>query len=265
MTLTQTVQKAVAGTLLLAFSQSASALVYSYDDDTGPGGQGARASSVSAQYDTDTEQLNWEAELTIAQSRLATGFWLVLSDGDDARGRGGEYAIFYADLTNNRLSAYVYDGGDASESWRASDQFIQGFEDVLTVTTDGETSSVSFSIDASVINLFLPGDGEGGDWVGTGFSDEIGIWFRPVLLGEVSYNDIGDLDPAVLVAEDPIPMGALTNFDVQRLGLFYTANVATNVVIEPEPSSVPEPGTLLLVILGGSIIVCMTRRRKAVA
>ncbi len=160
------------------------------DNDPTGNHRAGRIEQVSASYDANSQSLSWETTLTRNRRNLYNGFWLVLSDGPNPKRHVDEYAIFYADAINNRLTAYVYNGRNSSNSWR-SEELIHSYSGVLNVSDTGNSRTMGFSgLDVSMINSFF----DTPDWDGAMFGSQVGIWFHPVILRAVRYDQDGGLE-----------------------------------------------------------------------
>lgn len=167
--------------------------------------------SVSASYNTSTEVLSWN--LTF-DNQKTDGITLVLSDGPNAKGRVGTYAVIYmewtstGDKSNPRMTAYAYNGdnsrlsfldGDASAAGNQTPDIIHTYLDnswILGASVqDANTDRVfSFSIDAGIINGHNPLHGDGNQpWFGTGFAQNLGLWLHSYDGLDARYRDDGTI------------------------------------------------------------------------
>lgn len=224
----------IAGT---ATAPQVGATTYTYDILNPPGSDAAgNVASFSTSYDDVTQQLTWSSTIEEVGGNLANGFWLVLSDGPNPKNHVNEYAIFYGDATSGNITSYVYNGVNSSNSWFTPGEFIQSFAGGLSVDNSvaGERT-MSFSLDVSGINGYVPMNGDPNDWDGAAFANKIGIWYHPALLGTgASYN----------------PDGSLSSFQVAKGGWYDTSNQMTTVV--PVPAAVWLFGSGLIGLIGVS-------------
>jgi len=150
---------------------------------------------AKASFNTDTMELSFRV---VFSDRVTDGFTLVMSDGGDASGRVGTFAMLYFDATAGmrgrkvRMSAYTYNGrnrrgfrdGDALTPGRQRADLIHRALDrswirKAMVAHVGETRRVmKFTIDASRILAHLPRHGTSDSWFGTGFGERLGLWLR---------------------------------------------------------------------------------------
>lgn len=118
------------------------------------------------------------------------GFWLVVTDGENPKGDGTSNAILYGDLTNNRITAYTYNGENSNDS------FTNG---TLIGTYEGVFSSggihprfgyelTNFSLDVSDINNAF-----GNDFDGVQLGEQAGIWFHQSSGTQFSYGEDGSI------------------------------------------------------------------------
>lgn len=200
-----------------ALAVSASADEFQWDWNRGDPGnyalndQAGTWKSVSASYNTATEVLNWD--LTF-DNQKTDGITLVLSEGPNAKGNVGTYAVLYmewtstGDKSNPRMSAYAYNGdnsrlsfldGDADTAGNQAPDLIHSSLD-LSWVLDASVQDVngdrvfSFSIDASVINAHNPLYGTGNQpWFGTGFAENLGLWLHSYDGLDARYRDDGTI------------------------------------------------------------------------
>jgi len=160
-----------------SFSVTANASVYSIDyHDAG----------VWNAYDSQ----NQTYAMKFRNDQNKDGFWLVVTDGDNPKGDGSSNAILYGDLTNNRITAYTYNGENTSSSF--TDGTLLGtYEGVFSAggvdpTTGFDTTM--FSLDVSDINNAL-----GAEFDGVQIGEEAGIWFHQSTGSEFTYGDDGSI------------------------------------------------------------------------
>ncbi|MEM8642966.1 MAG: PEP-CTERM sorting domain-containing protein [Cyanobacteria bacterium P01_G01_bin.54] len=140
--------------------------------------------TIKTTYDDVSQQLTWRSKFTGTQA--INGGWLVISDGPNPKDHTKEYAIFYLDGLNQRLSAYAYNGQNNSLSWQTN-EFLQSWSDALTIGQDAQgNTEFSFSINAAAINARQDIDPE---WRGVNFANNVGIWFHSSELAAIAYTD----------------------------------------------------------------------------
>lgn len=179
---------------------------------------------VQTTYNQQTEELSWTS--TFSNSAV-NGGWLVISDGPNPKKHAHEFAIFYLDGLNNKLTAYAYNGQNNSNSWQ-NNPFLQSWDDALTFTDDGNgNTALSFSIDASRLNARTD---LGAAWQGVGFGEEVGIWFHAAKIKNLQYG----------------PNDHLATVKWDQKGWYDTG------ALDTEEVQVPEPASLLgLLTIGG--------------
>ena len=187
--------------------------------------------SITTTFDDVTEELTWSSTFAkTSDGELPDGFWLVLSDGPNPKNHDYEYAIFYLDGIENKLTAYAYNGQNNSSSWNTN-PFLGSWDgDNVSVVDNGNERTLSFSIDASEMNSRNDlGDG----WKGATFGEEVGIWFHAVDNLNTDYD----------------ANNHLTHFSGSG-GWFDTGALKTEKV--PEPGTIGAIGVGLLGLVGAS-------------
>lgn len=153
-----------------------------------------------------TQQLDFSVTYT-ANNSIPEGFWFVLSDGPNPKDGGGQYPIFYFDAAAGsgpaNLSAYVYNGQNGATSHLEAGSFLGSSRSspALSATASflGSQASFAFSADVSGINSAIVGP----DWEGTGFEQNLGIWYHTVTFDSPpTYNSDGSLSAFNLRAAD---------------------------------------------------------------
>ena len=218
---------------LLLSSGSAFATVWEYEINNPPGNANAGdITNVSTSYNDITSDFSWEATFDPspnANAYLPTGFWLVVSDGENPKNDANEYAILYGDTLTNTLTAYVYSGQNNANSWNNPGEFIASYTGMLDVTDAGGQRTIGFDMNALGINAFTPTTPapDGNDWDGVAFGSQIGIWFHPFVhtLGQITYDE----------------EGRITSFGTNATGWYDTAFRQTEI---------PTPLTLSLMLVG---------------
>jgi hypothetical protein len=226
---------------------------YSYNGTGIPaGGYGTNISSWRASYDSSGARDLLSLSVSMGHQDVSNdGFWFVLNAGGNPVGTPNELPIFFGDIANNRITAYVYDGQNASSSW-STQRFLGSFANAFT--TSG--SNFNFTLDVTTINSLNLGV----NWRGAGFSDEIGIWYHPFDAAQISYNNYGQISAFRSGASGYFDTGALRTTRSCPAGSSLTpaGRCATG-----NTSNVPEPGSLAILGLGFIGVGYATRRRRA--
>lgn len=212
---------------------------YTFNIDAPDGSSNAgNILNANTSYNGDSQQFSYSYDITpVSGSDYANSFWLVVSGGDNPKSHASEFPIFYGDLDSGNLYAYVYDGQNGPSSFNSPGEHIQTFNNALSVTDNGGSRNVNFSIDASGINDHMPLAGVA-DWAGIGFEENIGVWFHPAV--------------ADIVASG----GQLTTFNTTQTSWYDTAyETATR-------TNVSEPAAALLIIM--AMVFFAAHRRRTV-
>jgi hypothetical protein len=216
---------------------------------------------INSSFDTTTKRLTFEVQF---QGTLTTrGFWLALNGGPNPKNQPGEYALFYFDGTSfasPKLTAYNYNGLNNGSSWNDANgaaagtprgNLIKGINEAgfinsITAADTAGKRRFFFDINATDIINFTPNPTatDGSPWFGTGFANQLGIWFHTLTGPNFAYN-------STFSNGDPNPRGGLTNFSNSGKegwldGEFYR--------------TIPAPGSVALLGMGGLIAA---RRRRA--
>ncbi|MCB9720920.1 MAG: PEP-CTERM sorting domain-containing protein [Candidatus Omnitrophica bacterium] len=230
----------MAACLAAGAAQTAEATIYAYHDPNPTGeNQAGTFEDIWASYNDQSQTFSWTASFSegkngnVLNGHYPDGFWLVVSDGENPKDNVDEYAIFYADALNNKITSYVYDGVNSANSYQSS-PFIKAWSNALTVTIVNDIKTFSFSLDVASVNSFLNTP----DWDGAQFDDMIGIWFHPYVAGRSGPQYDEDWH--------------LTSLPIYKQGWYDRSNQYTTVV--------PEPATMLL--FSGGLIGAAVRRRK---
>jgi hypothetical protein len=173
------------------------------------------------------------------------GFWFVVNDGPQPYHQGqGHLAIFYSDLTD--IWAYQYTGqGVRGVNASYNGVFLDRFENAVTSTTVGATTSISMSLDLSVVNSA----NLTADWVGLAFDETIGTWLH------TTQNTFDSCGTSYQSGD------ALTCFSGSNWLGWDEANRDAQVLSDSTISAVPLPaaGWLILAGIGG---LGMMRRKS---
>lgn len=242
----------------------ASLITYTVDN---PGGSDSAGdiTKVETSYDTSSGDFTWSYDITTPAphtDKVNDAFWLVLSDGPNPKdpvgqpgaGRSDQLAILYGDFTRNttRLSAYRYNGENNNQSYEDLSGHLQDFGDVIDVTKNGGTQTVSFSIKVDVLNgLDLGTSAE--PWEGIQFGSQIGIWFHPS--ADSTFKYYGN----TYRNRKKDRVGKIKEYTYHRQGWYDTSHQTTVI------HDVPEPAGIALLAAGVVGLGCAKRRRRSVA
>lgn len=207
--------------------------------------------NISTMYNPSTGTLDFHA---VFSDQVTGGFTLVLTPGQFPSNAPGAHAILYFDATdmaNPIMTAYGYAGGaDPFFSWLDGDgrtpvddtpDFILGNDaswvnDASAVDTPDGKRTLSFQIDASLINSHMPiYDNPDQDYEGVQFDSTLGIWFHTWLTFDGEYD------------ED----GRITGFSRNGFGFWDATNLEAFIV--------PTPGVSALLL--GAAAFGLRRRR----
>ncbi|MEM8982966.1 MAG: PEP-CTERM sorting domain-containing protein [Pseudomonadota bacterium] len=225
--------------VLLAASLASPAIagpIYQYDSASPRnfgGGTGAGYDSISMTYNSMSQHFSFEVDYS---GLVADGGWLVVSEGPNPKQANDELAILYFDSSSQDVWAYAYNGLNNSASYLTT-SFLGYFDDAYQ--TNGDVASLS--IDASGINSMLNGSG-------ISFGPKIGIWFHPAF----GLTAVGGSD-------------GLLEWGYRAQGWYDTSNDGHYCENQRRHggcvTTVPEPGTLALLIPGLALIAARRRKR----
>ncbi|HMN41609.1 MAG TPA: MYXO-CTERM sorting domain-containing protein [Phycisphaerales bacterium] len=263
---------AAAGVVVVA-STSAQATLYGWNYVQGQPGvtpgpssmPGGTVASINSTFDSVTKRLTFDVffrgSTASPNSNITSGFWLVLNDGPNPKTHAGELAILYFDaatLSAPKLSVYGYNGLNNNSSWQdgAADQsgnqtpdLIKGIYETSYINSIlAESTTIAglnyrhmkFDIDASDLVSHTPLYPEDGPWHGTGFDDQLGIWFHALDSFNASYESSGGGR-----------RGKITSLSTSGETYFDGSNITTFII--------PTPSSAALLGLGG--LVALRRRR----
>lgn len=204
--ITRTLMAAATASLLGA---SAHGQVYDWSWTPGAPGNysygngGGNIESIQARYHKSGSSLRWS---TTFGDQGTKGYTLALNNGPEPKGHGGELALVFLDMTdvnNPCLTAYTYNGKNLIDSWRDGDGNETGNQEAdfivssqsnadwvkkLEVVDHGGKRTVTFEIDTSILNQHKPRYGNGSEWYGIGFEEQVGLWFHTFEDLESSYE-----------------------------------------------------------------------------
>lgn len=214
---------AAAGAMALAAACSAHAAVWSYSFTNGqPGGPSTNndaglIDSFNTSFNDVTKRLTFSVTFGAVPGNpggglQTNGFWLAINNGPNPKAHPGEMAIFYFDarnLANPRMTVYGFNGDNGPNSWQDGNPLVGGNQtgDLIhgvndasyklaalaagdSMTPGGARRTMSFDIDATAIINHMPLYPDAVDpWHGTGFQNNLGIWFHPVRGMSTTYNE----------------------------------------------------------------------------
>jgi hypothetical protein len=174
---------------------------------SGGGNNGAGVIEYTAtSYNTVTRELSWTTTIRHNAGSRAKGFWVALNNGPNPKGRG-ELALFYFDASKASpiLTVYAYNGENGATSFydgstaggvQAPDRIASSLRDdafvkTLTAVDDGTRITMSFTIDASVINTRTPLYVAPWAWTGASIGTRAGTWYHPVSGLSTAYDANG--------------------------------------------------------------------------
>lgn len=199
--------KKIIGILFLsAFVVSAKATIFEYSV-TNPSGNHAagQVTQIDTSFDTINNVWSWTHSINDAGADSSDGFWLVISDGENPKRNKGEYAIFYGDADNGKLTAYEYNGQNSASSFSNPGNFLGSFD--LNYSHSNGIGTFDFSIDVGLMNSTYTGDCTAAscldndsnlwsvdEWDGAQFGEQLGYWFHPFINGNFQYTQLDEID-----------------------------------------------------------------------
>ena len=199
--------------------------------------------SITTSFDDVNNILTWNSVFQEKGDAKPQGGWLVLTDGPNPKHIDQEYAIFYMDGVTGTLSAYAYNGENNSGSYNTN-AFLGSWDNAVNIIDNGTERSLGFSVDVSsifdvdAINANSANDNradlDAEMWKGTGFGEELGVWFHATANPNATYNDDGTLSHFT---------GYGSYFDSEN------ASLKAQILSEEKVAAVPEPATMSLLSL----------------
>ncbi|MBL0926825.1 MAG: hypothetical protein IBJ11_04125 [Phycisphaerales bacterium] len=164
--------------------------------------------SVTSTYNTSTQRFTWSSSFSGAS--LPNGIFMVVNDGPNPKGIAGQLAIFYIDASgaSPRVSAYGYNGQNATTSWQDGNGVASGIQtpdrirgfntsgwiNSLSVTTVGGIRTFALDINGAAINSFTSQYASiNNPWEGVQFGQKIGVWFHSFTGLSTAYDANGYL------------------------------------------------------------------------
>ena len=218
---------------LLTLTSFSHASLYNFSENSPSGNHNAGAlTSIQTSYDTQTRDFAWNHTVAdVTPSQASDGFWLVVSSGPNPKTHAGEYAIFYGDAANNKVTAYEYSGQNNAESWQNPGNHLGSWQMDVTRNAADNASTFAFGLDATALNSSYTGacteangecDNNGTTWTeslwqGVAFGEQLGYWMHPFVGSQFSYD-----------AENNI-----TSFQFEQQGWYDHGNRTTTAISEP--------------------------------
>jgi hypothetical protein len=142
-------------------------------------------------------------------------FWIVVTDGQTPD-MYVKSAIIYADLKENRLVFYSYDGVN-SEGF-LDEAYIGTIDGAINIEEEDDKQVVSFLVDATPVNQLRP---EASGWKGIRFGETAGMWMHTTFGAVMEYKELGDGAPVPPSAEMKKTFG-LKKYDYHTSGVIGT-------------------------------------------
>ena len=186
----------------------------------------------------------------------ADGFWLVVSDGENPKNNVNEYAILYGDLTNNRITAYTYNGQNAANSFANPGEYIATYNNVFDFQAN---DMIQFDIDVAKINNFVPDNGLPNEWDGVQLGALGGIWFHQSTGSQFSYDGQGAITEYTFTGQTWLDRANDPSFTRRSpdclqgetaRGFANPCDATQGEMLNMPGNPVPAPGGLALLIAG---------------
>ena len=245
----------VSVTALSASLSFATTWVFDYNPTNAEQNDGAgRINNIKTTFNDQNQRLTFSVNVGPTPTGSADGFWLAMNDGPNPKGHAGELALVYFDVFSSggpSLTTYAYNGFNGDTSFKdgspasgtqapdkiASSRTDSSWINSINVVNNGNGSrTMSFDIDAAVLNGHTPKYPGSSPWTGMQFDNKIGMWFHTVDKLTSGYG----------------ADGFLNKWEYEKQGW----------VDFSDKQAVPEPTTMGIVAILGAIAA---RRRKKTA
>lgn len=188
---TKTAFALTALSLLFAIAPAAHASTFRFEGhNLGHNSHVGKHKNITTTFNPLSHEFKWSSTFSRNTNNglLAEGGWLVVSDGENPKANVDEYAIFYLDGKNKKVSIYNYDGYNNANSY-LSETYLGST--TLKVINNGNDRTFKFSLDASTLNSHPTFTQP--DWDGVAFGEKIGLWFHGTEGLTTEYNADGSL------------------------------------------------------------------------
>ncbi len=172
-----------------------------------------KANRIDARFNTVTNRLRWSVNFAPPPvADFPEFYYIVINDGPMPRATPGSLAILYFDATtptDPKLTVYGYSGENNGGSYfdgsglpgvQAPDRILSSLatqdwiNELSVIDLPNGSRTLTFDIDASAIITHVPLYPDPGfPWFGTGFAQNVGLWFHMFKNVSVSYGDQGFL------------------------------------------------------------------------